>query len=134
MKDKRISTEISSIAQENSGNYGSNRKIEGLVVRWIRKKGFNQYFCPVCNGKCSAPMPYCWKCGAKLGREYEVEDLVNVIRCKDCKHFYRKGINLDSNGNKFKVDSDRCIGGFNKSTAQLVNENDYCSRAERRTK
>ena len=30
-----------------------------------RRKG-HQFYCSECGGKCGNPMPYCWKCGAKM--------------------------------------------------------------------
>lgn len=58
-------------------------------------------------------------------------DVKRFITCKDCKHFYKAGKHT-LRGNTFVVDSDRCIEGFNKTSAQLVSEYDYCSRAERK--
>ena len=34
---------------------------------WTRKKTKGpQFYCSECGGVCGNPMPYCWKCGAKM--------------------------------------------------------------------
>lgn len=34
---------------------------------WKRKKTKgHQFYCSECGGVCGNPMPYCWKCGAKM--------------------------------------------------------------------
>ena len=46
-----------------------------------------------------------------------------LIRCKDCKHYYEKEWLVG--GGSYKTCWNNCIA--------VANENDYCSRAERKT-
>lgn len=66
-------------------------------------------------------VPNCQKCAIKeLWEETEKEDLVSVVRCKDCRYF-KKIVE--------RSDSGLC---YRDLVASAWKENGYCSRGERR--
>lgn len=62
---------------------------------WIclHKEGFNPHLfigakCSICKMHFGLPTPYCPNCGARMSNKeiFKVSDIVEVVRCKDCKH------------------------------------------------
>lgn len=50
-----------------------------------------------------------------------------VIRCRDCKHRFESMEMITKDGNTAK------FGHYCKATGQIVNDDDFCAWAERRT-
>lgn len=66
-------------------------------------------------------VPNCKKCAIKeLWKETEKEDLVSVVRCKDCKNNYYTCTNHG-------INQPMC-----DFTDRMLKETDFCSRGERR--
>ena len=62
----------------------------------------------------------------QLDRESD-GDYVEVVRCRDCKHRFESMEMTTKDGNTVK------FGHYCKATGQIVNDDDFCAWAERRT-
>lgn len=90
-----------------------------MTGRWIEEvedsgQGFPTtiYICPICGERYESQTNYCPNCGSRLGDEYASLGS-KIIHCKDCRLNYEG----------------TCTGrGF----GQEVDDNDFCSKAERR--
>ena len=62
----------------------------------------------------------CWRPESEFGKFIDVlstADVVEVVRCKDCKHYYTELLHGDHECQVFDM---------------LMNDDDYCSQGERR--
>ena len=65
---------------------------------------------------------------AVVAREMARLDLVNVVRCRDCKHFTPKGTHKFENG---KVNPDYCV--YVRGWMLQITPDGFCAWGERRT-
>ena len=97
--------------------------------KWTRihREGMNPYMfdgvrCEACKVCFGLPTPYCPNGGAKMqdNVDFEVGILVEVVRCKDCKHM------------KYAIDKAKNGMCGVHSALIIMNGNDYCSYGERK--
>lgn len=55
------------------------------------------------------------------------EKVAELVRCRDCKHRFESMTIKAKDGNAVQ------FGHYCKATGQIVNDNDFCAWAERRT-
>lgn len=89
----------------------------------------NAEHCVCCGKMIPEGSQYCIVCGYKAKQEPKI-DLVNVVRCKDCKHWDKQGFDP-----LFDVDFGNCKRGhLEKEFYSQTDETDFCSYGERKEK
>ncbi len=97
------------------------------MADWIDNA--DSYICPICRFECNNPNKFygkCPKCGFIATKDIRSADVVEVVRCKDCKHW-----NQDKMISPIQAECEKFTNPpyiYNYRT-----KNDFCSYGERRS-
>ena len=89
--------------------------------RLIDADAFIEHYCECCGQCCDLENCCCQTVTDIL--DFQTEDAVEVIRCKDCKHWY------EQEGVCLKIYSDGAVSPY---AWQYRNSDDFCSCGERK--